>query len=29
MGDTVRMDREGIGINAVNCVDSAHDRNYW
>ena len=27
--DNIRMDLEEIGINAVNCVDSAQDRNYW
>ena len=27
--DNIRMDLEGIGINAVNWVDSAQDRNYW
>ena len=27
--DNVRMDLEGIGINAGNWVDSAQDRNYW
>ena len=26
---TIRMDLEGISINAGNCVDSAQDRNYW
>ena len=25
----IRMDLEEIGINAVNWVDSAEDRNYW
>ena len=27
--DNIRMDREEIGINAENWVDSAQDRNYW
>ena len=27
--DNIRMDLEGIGINAGNWVDSAQDRNYW
>ena len=27
--DTIRMDLEEIGINAVNWVDSAQDRNCW
>ena len=27
--DNIRMDLEEIGINAVNSVDSAQDRNYW
>ena len=27
--DNIRMDLEGIGINACNWVDSAPDRNYW
>ena len=27
--DNIRMDLEEIGINAVNWVDSAQDRNYW
>ena len=27
--DNIRMDLEGIGINAGNWVDSAEDRNYW
>ena len=27
--DNIRMDIEGIGINAGNWVDSAQDRNYW
>ena len=27
--DNIRMDFEGIGINAGNCVNSAQDRNYW
>ena len=27
--DNVRIDREEIGINAGNLVDSALDRNYW
>ena len=27
--DNIRMDLEGIGINAGNSVDSAQDRNYW
>ena len=27
--DSIRMDLEEIGINAGNCVDSAHDRDYW
>ena len=27
--DNIRMDLEGIGINAGNWVDSAMDRNYW
>ena len=27
--DNIRMDLEEIGINAVNRVDSAQDRNYW
>ena len=26
--DNIRMDLEGIGINAGNWVDSAQDRNY-
>ena len=26
--DNIRIDLEGIGINAGNWVDSAHDRNY-
>ena len=25
----IRMDLEGIGINAENWVDSAQDRDYW
>ena len=29
MGDNIRMDLEGIGINAGNWDDSARDRNYW
>ena len=24
-----RTDLEEVGINARNCVDSAHDRDYW
>ena len=27
--DNIGMDREEIGINAGNWVDSARDRNYW
>ena len=27
--DNVRMDLTEIGINAVNWVDSAQDRDYW
>ena len=27
--DNIRMDLEGIGINAGNWVDSAQDRNNW
>ena len=27
--DNIRMDLEGIGINAENWVDSAQDRIYW
>ena len=27
--DNIRMDLEGIGINARNWVDSAQDMNYW
>ena len=27
--DNIRMDLEEIDINAWNCVNSAHDRNYW
>ena len=27
--DNIRMDLEGVGINAGNRVDSAQDRNYW
>ena len=27
--DNIRMDLEGIGINAGNWFDSAQDRNYW
>ena len=27
--DNIRMDLEGIGLNAGNWVDSAQDRNYW
>ena len=27
--DNIRMDLEGIVINAGNWVDSAQDRNYW
>ena len=27
--DNIRTDLEGIGINAVNWVDSAQDRNFW
>ena len=27
--DNIRMNLEGIGINADNWVDSAQDRNYW
>ena len=27
--DNIRMDLEGIGINARTWVDSAQDRNYW
>ena len=27
--DNIRMDLEGMGINAGNWVDSAEDRNYW
>ena len=27
--DNIRMDREVIGINAGNWVDSAQDRDYW
>ena len=27
--DNIRMDFEGIDINAVNWVDSAQDRDYW
>ena len=27
--DNIRMDLEGIGINAGNWVDSAQDRDYW
>ena len=25
----IRMDLEGVGINAGNWVDSAQDRDYW
>ena len=27
--DNIRMDLEGIGINAGNWVDSAQDKDYW
>ena len=27
--DNIRMDLEGIGINAGNWVDSAQNKNYW
>ena len=27
--DNIRIDREEIGINAGNWVDSAQDKNYW
>ena len=27
--NNIRMDLEGVGINAGNWVDSAQDRNYW
>ena len=27
--DNIRMDLEGMGINAGNWVDSTQDRNYW
>ena len=27
--DNIRLDIEEIGVNAVNWVDSAQDRNYW
>ena len=27
--ENIRMDLEEIGINVVNWVDSAQDRNYW
>ena len=27
--DNIRMDLEEIGINTVNWVDSAQDRDYW
>ena len=27
--DNIRMDLEGIGINAGKWVDSAQDRDYW
>ena len=27
--DNIRMDLEEIGINVVNWVDSAQDRDYW
>ena len=27
--DNIRMDLEGMGVNAGNWVDSAQDRNYW
>ena len=27
--DNIRMDLEGIGVNAGNWVHSAQDRNYW
>ena len=27
--DNIRMELEGIGINAGNWVDSAQDRDYW
>ena len=27
--DNIRIDLEGMGINAGNWVNSAHDRDYW
>ena len=27
--DNIRIDLQGIGINAENWVDSAQDRDYW
>ena len=27
--ENIRMDLEGIGIDAGNWVNSAHDRDYW
>ena len=27
--DNIRMDFEGIGVNAGDWVDSAQDRDYW
>ena len=27
--DNIRMDLEGIGMNAGNWVDSTQDRDYW
>ena len=29
MGDNIRKNLEGIGINASKWVDSAQDRDYW
>ena len=27
--DNITIDLMGIGINTLNCVDSAQDRDYW
>ena len=27
--DDIRKDLKEIGINTINCVDSAQDRDYW
>jgi hypothetical protein len=27
--DNIRMDLKEIGINTRNCIDLAHDRDYW